>query len=247
MMLPVTVPSFNRLPQNVEINATKQVCGAFQNSGILPLIFLNAMFRGNPELLTRGVAYVRYAFTQYYVNRCASCLLFVRHSVVFLPPPCVFFVVASRLCLCVCFFLSPVFFYFYIPSTAAYCMCHVICLCLISYVLTTLSVSDFVCIRYLCVSILCAHLFFLVGRFYSPAQLARGLPSATFWASHAVVTGVFPPPPDSCVHFYRASGSTFIPAFQVFVLVDFCIEFHQLTPSMMCVSMIVCVHGFVRP
>lgn len=36
-----------------------QVCAAFQNSGILPLIFLNAMFRGRPELLTRGVAYVR--------------------------------------------------------------------------------------------------------------------------------------------------------------------------------------------
>ena len=38
-----------------------QVCAAFQNSGILPLLFLNAMFRGNPEMLTRGIAYVRCA------------------------------------------------------------------------------------------------------------------------------------------------------------------------------------------
>eukprot|EP00903_Cladosiphon_okamuranus_P017870 g16445.t1 len=45
---------------NTEMGREAKVCAAFQNSGILPLIFLNAMFRGSPELLTRGVAYVSF-------------------------------------------------------------------------------------------------------------------------------------------------------------------------------------------
>lgn len=53
-----------------------QVCGAFQNSGILPLIFLNAMFRGSPELLSRGVAYVRCVATYSGGSvRCANILV----------------------------------------------------------------------------------------------------------------------------------------------------------------------------
>ncbi|CAN0250926.1 unnamed protein product, partial [Laminaria digitata] len=49
-----------RIDPNTEAGRETRVCGAFQNSGILPLIFLNAMFRGSPELLTRGVAYVSF-------------------------------------------------------------------------------------------------------------------------------------------------------------------------------------------
>ncbi|CAM9338553.1 unnamed protein product [Scytosiphon promiscuus] len=45
---------------NTETGRKAKVCGSFQNSGILPLIFINAMFRGNPELLSRGVAYVSF-------------------------------------------------------------------------------------------------------------------------------------------------------------------------------------------
>ncbi|CAM9548040.1 unnamed protein product, partial [Hapterophycus canaliculatus] len=49
-----------RIDPNTETGREAKVCGTFQNSGILPLIFLNAMFRGNPELLSRGVAYVSF-------------------------------------------------------------------------------------------------------------------------------------------------------------------------------------------
>eukprot|EP00752_Nemacystus_decipiens_P012493 g11065.t1 len=45
---------------NTEMGRETRVCASFQNSGILPLIFVNAMFRGSPELLTRGVAYVSF-------------------------------------------------------------------------------------------------------------------------------------------------------------------------------------------
>ncbi|CAM9240918.1 unnamed protein product [Ectocarpus sp. 12 AP-2014] len=49
-----------RIDPDTEAGREAKVCMAFQNSGILPLIFLNAMFRGSPELLSRGVAYASF-------------------------------------------------------------------------------------------------------------------------------------------------------------------------------------------
>ncbi|CAN0514629.1 unnamed protein product [Ectocarpus sp. 12 AP-2014] len=49
-----------RINPDTEAGREAKVCMAFQNSGILPLIFLNAMFRGSPELLSRGVAYASF-------------------------------------------------------------------------------------------------------------------------------------------------------------------------------------------
>ncbi|CAN0264600.1 unnamed protein product [Ascophyllum nodosum] len=49
-----------KIDPNTEGGRATKVCGSFQNSGILPLIFINALFRGSPEQLTRGIAYVSF-------------------------------------------------------------------------------------------------------------------------------------------------------------------------------------------
>lgn len=47
---------------NTEEGRETKVCSGFQNSGILPLLFLNALLRSNPDpaILARGVAYVSF-------------------------------------------------------------------------------------------------------------------------------------------------------------------------------------------
>lgn len=60
---------------NLQRHDEVQVCAAFQNSGILPLIFLNAMFRGSPELLTRGVAYVRCVMRLFAESVAVRCVM----------------------------------------------------------------------------------------------------------------------------------------------------------------------------
>ncbi|CAN0264660.1 unnamed protein product [Ascophyllum nodosum] len=49
-----------KIDPNTEGGRATKVCGYFQNSAILPLIFINALFRGSPERLTRGIAYVSF-------------------------------------------------------------------------------------------------------------------------------------------------------------------------------------------
>ena len=63
---------------------------------------------------------------------------------------------------------------------------------------------------------------------YSPAQLVRRDFNlcATFWTSHAVVTGVFPRPPQYVPSFLLSEGFS-IPAFQLFMRVGL----HRISPT----------------